>query len=257
MVDRQLGELLDGRDQRAAAGVAGPPVELGTGRPPAPRAAFASSVARPYAELILWGPLPSARATKESRGIEIATARAFGPAGTCSRMIVSVCSWPSSTPARSSASSSGGRGLPDASVRLSSPTRSAVNGCSGSGASGPAADDVARDDAVGQRPLDRPAVPGADQQRERQHRGDRAPDRAGDQAQQAGDSAHRTRPRRAARAGVTDRSSERHESTRPGNVARGCPDTSAARRCRRGAPRHHPDTVTAVPDIPGTVVTPS
>ena len=113
------------RDRRSSSG----PVT-----PWASRAALASSVARPYAELILWRPLPSARATKESRGIEIATARAFGPAGTCSRMIVSVCSWPSSSPARSSASSPGGRGLPDASVRLSSPTRSAVNGCSGSGA---------------------------------------------------------------------------------------------------------------------------
>ena len=59
----------------------------------------------------------------------------------------------------------------------------------GAAAAVSAAATVTGDDAVGQRPLDRPAVPGADQQRERQHRGDRAPQRAHDQAQQVGDSA--------------------------------------------------------------------
>ena len=172
--------------------------------------------------------------TKESRGIEIATARAFGPAGTCSRMIVSVCSWPSSAPARSSASSSGGSGLPDASVRLSSPTSSAVNGCSGSGAAVRRADDVAGDDAVGQRPLDRPAVPGADQQRERQHRGDRAPDRARRPGAPGGRlrSSHAPSP--------TGRSGEaRH---RPSEiVTRGGAAPATRTSATRGATGHGPD----------------
>jgi hypothetical protein len=44
------------------------------------------------------------------------------PSGTCSRMIVSELSTPVSAPLLSSRSTSGGSGLPCASVRLSTPT---------------------------------------------------------------------------------------------------------------------------------------
>ena len=207
--------------------------------PWASRAAFASSVARPYAELILWRPRPSARATKESRGIEIATARAFGAGRDVQQddrvgvQLAFVVARPQfrQQPRRQGVA----RGV-RAAVQPHEERRERLLGLR---RHGPAADDVARDDAVGQRPVDRPAVPGADQQRERQHRGDRAPDRAGDHGAAGG----RLRLIR------TDR---RPRAARGVGATRAPP--SDRRRAGAATPPGHG---TAAPDVAGTLVTPS
>ena len=255
VVDRELGELLDGRDQRAATGVAGPPVELGTGDPLGLESGLRVVGGPPVRRVDLVAARSSARATKESRGIEIATARAFGPAGTCSRMIVSVCSWPSSSPARSSASSSGGSGLPDASVRLSNPTRSAVNGCSGAGATVRLVmTSLVTTRSVSVRwtiqPYPVPISKASDS-----IAATRAPDRARDHAQQAGDSAHRTPLAALAhRHPVPDGPPAQEGATGlPGIVARR-PGRAPHERRRAVPPRRatrHPDTARPCPTSRG------
>ena len=112
---------------------------------------------------------------------------------------------------------------------------------------GPAADDVAGDDAIGQRPLHRPAVPGADQQRERQHRGDRAPDRPGDQANQVGGPLIRT-PSPSGRPRGRSRPARRGSSLAEVGARHTSAATHGAPRCATSPPGHG----AAGPDVTGT-----
>ena len=92
VVDLRAGEGFDRRDECGAARLASAPVELGTGDALRGQLFLGGGEPAVVRRLILCLPLPSARVTYESRGMEIATAGSLGSAGTCSRMIVSVCS---------------------------------------------------------------------------------------------------------------------------------------------------------------------
>ena len=249
VVDRELRELLDGRDQRAAAGVAGPPVELGTGDPCASRAAFASSVARPYAELILWRSVAIGEGDEGVAGDRDRDGARVRPGWNVQQddrvgvqlAFVVACAQFRQQPRRQ-----GVARCVRAAVQPHEERRERLLGLR---CHGPAADDVARDDAVGQRPVDHPAVPGADQQRERQHRGDRAPDRARRPGAAGGRlrSSHGSgRPRGGVGRGDRPRSGGRHTS-RPARACHDPPDTARPCPTSRGRWSPHHDRPTRTP----------
>ena len=235
VVDRELRELLDGRDQRAAAGVAGPPVELGTGDPLGLESGLRVVRGPPVRRVDL---VAAASVGEGDEGVagdrdrDGARVRPGRNVQQDDRVGVQLAFVVARPQFRQQPRRQGVARCVRAAVQPHEERRERLLGLR---RHGPAADDVARDDAVGQRPVDHPAVPGADQQRERQHRGDRAPDRAGDHAQQVGDSAHRTDRRPQAWVGATR-----------------APQSGAAERCH-DATGHG----TAVPDVAGTLVTPS